>query len=302
MAVPAIIGGIAGTIAAGYAVYEAVNKIAQELARSVVIEVKNATDETWRIEGAHHSSGGFGTPPPSVIHPRQSIVFSSRSTIAVGAVGNLRLVSDRVWLGMSWHNPVVGNNDFRSSENGERGGEFDTIPTVRSGNHAKFEYTLTYSDPMRVLSVAQALTASSFGALAGGFPAGARQAGHEANGVPLFVGRARHANSLHPGKTRADWRSVAISYGGAELWPSDAAEVWLGRVPNGGEGVWLPPDRAQNGFMVGYEADTTPLYAARVAHAGGVHIGKWRRDWTAASLSYGGKEIWLGGFEVLCTR
>ena len=41
------------------------------------------------------------------------------------------------------------------------------------------------------------------------------------------------------------------------------------------------------------------FYAARAWHEGGLQLGKWRKDWTAASFPYGGGEIWVPNFEVL---
>jgi hypothetical protein len=127
-------------------VIEAANKVVKEFERSIVIEVKNLTKETFRFEGLHHSSGEFGLRPPATLRPQEAVVFSSRSTPGVGAVGNLRLVSNDLWLGMSWHNPLVGSNDFRSSENGPRAGEFTTQAIKRSGNHAHFGYVIAYTD------------------------------------------------------------------------------------------------------------------------------------------------------------
>jgi len=56
----------------------------------------------------------------------------------------------------------------------------------------------------------------------------------------------------------------------------------------------LPANARQAGFESSHEI----LYVARAAHEGGVHVGKYRRDWKAASISYGGAELWLDGYEV----
>jgi len=152
MALPAVVAGAAAAVAAAPAVIEAVKKVLDEFERSVVIEVVNLTDETFRVEGAHHDSGGFGTAPPPAVPPRKSVVFSSRSTApGRGTVGNLRLVSSDLWLGMTWHNAFVGSNEFRSSENGRRAGEFETYATASAGNKkAPFRYVIYYSDLRRI--------------------------------------------------------------------------------------------------------------------------------------------------------
>jgi hypothetical protein len=51
----------------------------------------------------------------------------------------------------------------------------------------------------------------------GYLPPDAVQGGHEANGTPLYVCRARHLGGVHIGKFRADWRGCNIPYGGREL-------------------------------------------------------------------------------------
>ena len=56
----------------------------------------------------------------------------------------------------------------------------------------------------------------------------------------------------------------------------------------------LPP----NANKVGYEPDRTPLYLARASHEGGLHPGKYRADWQAASISYGGAEVWAPAYEI----
>jgi hypothetical protein len=102
MALPAIIGAGFVAISAAPTVIEAIEKALEIAERSILFEVANLTDEHLRVEGSHHDSGGFQTPPPPDIAPRTSVVFSCRSTSpGSGAVGNLRLVGPGVWLGMS---------------------------------------------------------------------------------------------------------------------------------------------------------------------------------------------------------
>lgn len=133
----------------------------------------------------------------------------------------------------------------------------------------------------------------------GAVPAGAKPAGREADGATLYVARAAYAGGMHPGKWRQGWTAAAISYGGAEVWVENAA-VWTGMLSGGSDGIWLLPDSALNASPVGWEADQTTLFVARAAIEGGVHIGKWRRDWTKAAIPYGGQERWVSNFDVLC--
>lgn len=133
----------------------------------------------------------------------------------------------------------------------------------------------------------------------GAIPAGAKAAGREADGTRLYLARVAYAGGMHPGKWRKGWTSAAISYGGAEVWARNPA-VWTGMLSGGSDGIWLLPDSALNASAIGWEADQTRLFAARAAIDGGIHIGKWRRDWAKASISYGGQERWVSNFEVLC--
>jgi Protein of unknown function (DUF3421) len=143
-----------------------------------------------------------------------------------------------------------------------------------------------------------------FQAAHGTLPTYANKAGHEADQTPLYLARALHEGGLHPGKYRAGWTAASISYGGGEVWIS-SYEVWTGRLSDGSPGTWIPSEDAQPGgywdpVVCGREADGTPLYAARAPHDGGMQVGKWRQGWTVTSIPYGGKELWLSPFELLC--
>lgn len=43
-----------------------------------------------------------------------------------------------------------------------------------------------------------------------------------------------------------------------------------------------------------------PLYAARAWYAGGLQIGKVRPEFEGANIAYGGDEITVDSYEVLC--
>ena len=88
--------------------------------------------------------------------------------------------------------------------------------------------------------------------------------------------------------------------GGKELWVEDY-DVWTGRLSDNTPGFWkaFAPGIEREAVHVGTEDPLWPLYAARAFHEGGRQLGKWRRDWTAASFPYGGAEIWLTTFEIL---
>lgn len=131
----------------------------------------------------------------------------------------------------------------------------------------------------------------------GRLPAGAHRSGYERDHKLLFVARAKVEGGVHIGKTRADWKAAAIPYGGKEVWTAEF-EVWVPPLSNKAGGAWSTTP-VNNAVAAGNEADGTPLYPARAWHEGGLHLGKWRADWSAASISYAGAEIWAPKFEVL---
>jgi hypothetical protein len=139
-----------------------------------------------------------------------------------------------------------------------------------------------------------------FSSAHGRLPAGANKAGHEPNGEALYVARARLPSGVHPGKYRADWKAASVSFGGQELWVQDF-EIWTGRLSDNSTGVWelFRPGIDREAVHVGTEDPLWVLYSARAFHEGGQQLGKWRKDWTAASFPYGGAEIWLTKFEIL---
>ena len=130
-----------------------------------------------------------------------------------------------------------------------------------------------------------------------GVPADANRSGYEANHELLYVARALIGGGAHLGKFKRGWKQAAFPYGGKETWVTDF-EIWTGRLSNNMSGAWDPPHIGKP-VACGNEADGTPLYAARAWHQGGLHLGKWRKGWTSAAISYGGAEIWVPKFEVL---
>jgi len=139
------------------------------------------------------------------------------------------------------------------------------------------------------------------GACNGQIPAGAQAQGYEASGEPLWIARAQLSDrgrfaGMHPGKVRPAFGGANIPYGGREI-TADCYEVWSGPVrwaPASGGNV--PPCAMQ----AGQEADGQPLYVARGSIKGGLHIGKVRPAFGAANISYGGKEVKVRHYEVLC--
>lgn len=66
---------------------------------------------------------------------------------------------------------------------------------------------------------------------------------------------------------------------------------------------WIEATNGQipNGAVIcGKEANGTPLYVARANYEGGVHPGKVRTEFGAANIPYGGIEVKVNPYQVLC--
>lgn len=124
-------------------------------------------------------------------------------------------------------------------------------------------------------------------------PSNALRAGNEANGTPLYIARANYEGGLHVGKANSG--EAYIPYGGREVYVQNY-EVYTGT------GTWIRISNGnfpQNAIVGGREADGTPLYIARAAIEGGIHIGKAKAS-NEAWISYGGVERYFANnFEVL---
>jgi hypothetical protein len=130
-------------------------------------------------------------------------------------------------------------------------------------------------------------------------PPQALEAGHVTGLPPLYIGRAKHAGNLHPGKiafSKGAWHCY-IGNGGVEQ-AYDAYEVFVGAGPYHWVAVHntLPEGAVQGGLVAG-----DPMFLGRANHVGNVHPGKvafhdgaWR-----CFIGNGGVEQMYDSFEVL---
>lgn len=94
-------------------------------ARSVILEVFNATDFALRQTSSHHDHGDFAKTPDAVIEPHKFNIFGSRSSsnsIATGTEGSVTYGGDggfalKVW----WDNPFIGGNECGAETSGNDG-------------------------------------------------------------------------------------------------------------------------------------------------------------------------------------
>lgn len=124
---------------------------------------------------------------------------------------------------------------------------------------------------------------------------GAKPAGREANGAPLYVCSAPFANGEHPGKTRPGFSGCNIGYGGKE----HTVPVYKLMI---GTERWVPARNGQvppNALQAGSEADGRPLFVCRAQFRGGVHPGKIGPATNGCNIGFGGNEITIATYEVI---
>lgn len=123
------------------------------------------------------------------------------------------------------------------------------------------------------------------------------QGGADSDGAILVPFRAAQGGGLHPGKYNAVTHQGYVSFGGQELEIKDPrAEVFIGA------GVWTP---ARGGLPVGaipagYDGDGSTLYMIRADAGGAQSLGKYSDKRHEAYVPYGGAEVPVTDFEVLC--
>jgi hypothetical protein len=130
----------------------------------------------------------------------------------------------------------------------------------------------------------------------GAIPDGAVAHGHEADGEPLWVCRAKVFNGLHPGKVRPAFGGAHIAWNGGEV-RVDEYEVLMEagewREARFGE---IPAEAT----AWGYEATGEELFVARATVVDGdLQPGKIRPAFCAANIGYGYRELKLHCYQVL---
>jgi len=115
-------------------------------------------------------------------------------------------------------------------------------------------------------------------------PLSAIVAGREADGTPLYACVGSIAGGMHPGKTRRDWMTCAVPYGGVEHQTTN----YLGVVPVFRE---LDEDAQRWPLFVGGEdQDGTELGVCAARFEGTIQVGKYRFATRGCHIAFGGKE------------
>jgi hypothetical protein len=128
-------------------------------------------------------------------------------------------------------------------------------------------------------------------------PAGTPPLGAEANGAPLYVIRAHVGNAVVPGKLNPANGKGYVGYGGREVELTSGMEAFLGT------GVWVAAADGEIPFGAigaGVDDGGSPLFIVRAGWQGGTHLGTISAATGRASIPYGGQEVEVVAYEVLC--
>ncbi|CAO1428337.1 unnamed protein product [Diamesa hyperborea] len=137
------------------------------------------------------------------------------------------------------------------------------------------------------------------GSSSGHVPDNAVLSGNEQTGEPLYVGRAHHDGSLTPGKIHQSHQCIYIAYGGMEIAIRDYD-------------VLIAPQRAQwiactahseappGAILAGNDIDGTEMFVGRALYQGEQIPAKVIPSKNIGYVPWGGQEIPVHEFEVLC--
>jgi len=117
------------------------------------------------------------------------------------------------------------------------------------------------------------------------------------DGPDLLPIRAAQGSGLEPGKYGAKAKLGYISYGGKEIQVRDPkAEIFLGS----GVGTAFKGDLPLGAIPAGYDSDGSTLYMISAQKDGTQALCNYSDARGEAYIPYGGDEIKVASFEVLC--
>jgi len=127
-------------------------------------------------------------------------------------------------------------------------------------------------------------------------PSDAVVGGKDVDGAQLFVAHANQLGNWHPGKTRKDWNTTSIEYGGQELNIHDY-EILVGN-----EGLsWVSVSQGnipENAVQGGHENQNN-LFICRCEFKGSTQVGKTWQGINACRIGYGNIGNVVPNYEVL---
>lgn len=157
----------------------------------------------------------------------------------------------------------------------------------------KFIYSKTNRiSNFRLHILANWVSTSSYAPL----PPGAVLAGNDADGSPIFVGKAFHEGDLIPAKVIPSKNVAYVSYNGTEI-PKQQYEVLCN-----GNVSWVPSSHGQiqhNAVVGGNTASGETLYIGRVHYMGSLTPGKIHPSHGSLYIPFNGAEIPHKNYEIL---
>ncbi|XP_053689190.1 uncharacterized protein LOC128738229 [Sabethes cyaneus] len=125
------------------------------------------------------------------------------------------------------------------------------------------------------------------------------EGGQDSDGCMIYVGRANHGGDLLPAKVIPQKGAAYVAYGGEEVLVS-SVEVLCRKelVWDSATGGEIPPDAV----VGGHTGDGEVLYVGRAYHEGSHTVGKVQRSHGCVYIPYGGAEVAVQSYEVLCER
>ncbi|KAL1397775.1 hypothetical protein pipiens_009493 [Culex pipiens pipiens] len=133
----------------------------------------------------------------------------------------------------------------------------------------------------------------------GPFPKNMVEGGQDSDCSTIFVGRASYNGDLLPAKVIPEKNAAYVAHGGDEVLVR-CFEVLCRK-----ELIW---ERSCGGCIPqgavagGKTSDGEPLYVGRGCHDGALTVGKVHRSHGCLYIPYGGAEVSLKSYEVLCER
>jgi len=127
-------------------------------------------------------------------------------------------------------------------------------------------------------------------------PEGAILAGNDADGTPLYVGRAYHEGDQIPAKVLPSKQVAYIPYNGQEI-PKHQYEVLCN-----GNVTWIPSGNGTvppNAVVGGRTSGGEPLYVGRTHFNGSLTPGKIHPSHGSLYIPFGGSEVPFKSYEVL---
>ncbi|XP_023341960.1 uncharacterized protein LOC111711763 isoform X2 [Eurytemora carolleeae] len=130
-------------------------------------------------------------------------------------------------------------------------------------------------------------------------PPRAMEAGHDNEGRPLYVGRARHEGGLFPGKVNPRHNCCYIPWGGEE---HSKEEYDILVAPRNCDLTWVD---ASNGHIPtgavqgGFNENNDPLYIGRAHIEDSFAVGKVNPEHGCCYVAYGGAEHAKEHYQVL---